>query len=118
MADLESLLSNLPNILDELNLNIGNRNEIQNELSRLNHILLILNELGEEIDSELGFEKIKNAAMGALPFLGTVASLFIPGGFIVDAVIAGSAGLLAEKFGNNENEITLSDLQEKNLWMD
>ena len=119
MADLESLLSNLPNILDELNLNIGNRNEIQNELSRLNHILLILNELGEEIDSELGFEKIKNAAMGALPFLGTVASLFIPGGFIVDAVIAGSAGLLAEKFGNNENEITLSDLQEKIYgWID
>jgi hypothetical protein len=119
MADLESLLSNLPNILDELNLNIGNRNEIQNELSRLNHILLILNELGEEIDSELGFEKIKNAAMGALPFLGTVAGLFIPGGFIVDAVIAGSAGLLAEKFGNNENEITLSDLQEKIYgWID
>ncbi|WP_168644261.1 hypothetical protein, partial [Dolichospermum sp. UHCC 0259] len=99
--------------VEPLNLNLGNRNEIQNELSKLNHILLILNEIEEEIDSELGFEKMKNAAMGALPFLGTVASLFIPGGFLVDVVISGSAGLLAEKFGNNENEVTLSDLQER-----
>ncbi|MBE9232369.1 hypothetical protein IQ231_11940 [Cuspidothrix issatschenkoi LEGE 03284] len=113
MADWESLRSKLANILDELNLNIGNRNEIQNELSKLNHILLILNEIEEEIDSELGFEKMKNAAMGALPFLGAVASFFIPGGVIVDAVISGSAGLLAEKFGNNENEVSLSDLQER-----
>jgi hypothetical protein len=113
MADLERLLSKLPNIVDQLNLNFGDRNKIKNEISRLGNILAKLNEIQGEIESELGFEKIKNAAMGALPFLGTVAGLFIPGGFLVDAVIAGGAGLLAEKFGNTEDEITLSDLQEK-----
>jgi hypothetical protein len=113
MGDLEKLLSDLPNIIDELNFNLGNRNKIKNEILRLDNTLAKLNDIQEAIESELGFEKIKNAAMGALPFLGTVASFFIPGGFLVDAAIAGSAGLLSEKFGNTEAEINLSDLQEK-----
>ncbi|MBW4612891.1 MAG: hypothetical protein KME21_06330 [Desmonostoc vinosum HA7617-LM4] len=106
MADLERLLSDLPNIIDELNLNIGNDNQIKNEILKLNNILAKLNDTQQSIESELGFEKIKNAAMGALPFLGTVASLFIPGRFLVDAVIAGGAGLLVEKLGSTEAEIT------------
>ncbi|MEA5579500.1 hypothetical protein [Anabaena sp. UHCC 0451] len=119
MADLETLLSDLPNIIDQLNLNISTRQTVKNELLRLNNILSILNEIEEEIDSELGFEKLKNAAMGALPFLGVVAGLFIPGGFLVDAVISGGAGLLADKFGNKEDEITLSDLQARIYeWID
>jgi hypothetical protein len=113
MDDLEQLLSELPNIIDELNFNLGNRNQIKNEILRLDNILAKLNDIQEEIESELGFEQIKNAAMRAVPFVGTVASFFIPGGFLVDAVIAGSAGLLSEKFGNTEAEINLSDLQEK-----
>lgn len=113
MADLEKLLSDLPYIIDELNFNLGNRNEIKNEILRLDNILAELNNIHEEIESELGFEEIKNAAMRALPFLGTVASFFIPGGFLVHAVIAGGAGLLSQKFGDTEAEINLSDLQEK-----
>lgn len=113
MAELENLLSELPNIIDELNLNIGSRKKMKDEILRLNHILSSLGTIQEAIESELGFEKIKNAAIGALPFLGTVASFFIPGGFLVDAMIAGGAGLLAEKFGNTDTEITLSDLQDK-----
>jgi hypothetical protein len=113
MDDLEQLLTDLPNIIDELNFNIGNRNQIQNEILRLDNILAKLNDIQEEIESELGFEQIKNAAMRALPFVGTVASFFIPGGFLVDAVIVGGAGLLSQKFGDTEAEINLSDLQEK-----
>ncbi|MCF4968398.1 hypothetical protein [Nostoc sp. CMAA1605] len=113
MAELENLLSELPNIIDELNLNIGSRKKMKDEILRLNHILSSLGTIQEAIESELGFEKIKNAAIGALPFLGTVASVFIPGGFLVDAMIAGGASLLAEKFGNTDTEITLSDLQDK-----
>ncbi|MCC5629800.1 hypothetical protein LC613_17820 [Nostoc sphaeroides CHAB 2801] len=113
MSELEKLLSDLPNIIDELNFNLGNRNQIKNEILRLDNILAKLNDIQEEIESELGFEKIKNVAMGALPFLGTVASFFIPGGFLLDAVITGGAGLLSEKFGDTETEINLSDLQEK-----
>lgn len=83
MADLEILLSELLNIIDELNLNIGNRKKIKNEISKLDNNFARLNEIQKAIESELGFEKIKNVAMGALPFLGTVASFFIPGGFLV-----------------------------------
>jgi hypothetical protein len=36
-------------------------------------------------------------AMGALPFLGTVAGLFIPGGFLIDAAIAKNPVFVAGK---------------------
>ncbi len=36
MDDLEQLLSDLPNIIDELNFNLGNRNKIKDEILILN----------------------------------------------------------------------------------
>jgi hypothetical protein len=118
MADLVELLNELPNIGDNLMLTIGDVTEIKQEMQRLTNAQDKLHKINEEIEKELGFEKFKNVAMGALPFLGTVASVFIPGGFLVDAVIAGGTGLIAEKFGNPETELTLNDLQEQiEVWI-
>ncbi|MDJ0734136.1 MAG: hypothetical protein QNJ47_08660 [Nostocaceae cyanobacterium] len=119
MANLEQLLEELPNLVENLNLNIGDADEINQEASRLNNIAAKLQNIQELIEDELGFEKVKNAAMSALPFLGTVASIFIPGGFLVDAVIAGGAGFIAEKFGDTEAEIILQDLQSRiEVWIE
>ncbi|RUT07833.1 hypothetical protein DSM106972_020930 [Dulcicalothrix desertica PCC 7102] len=111
MADFGQLLEELPNIADSLKLSIGDANKIRYEATRLNKIEVKLQNIHEAIDKELGFEKFKNTAMRALPFLGTAASFLIPGGFIVDAVIAGGAGLISDKFGDPEAEVTLEDLK-------
>lgn len=111
MADFGQLLEELPNIADSLKLSIGDANKIRCEATRLNKIGLKLQDIHQAIDKELGFEKFKNTAMRALPFLGTAASFFIPGGFIVDAVIAGGAGFISDKFGDPEAEVTLEDLK-------
>ncbi len=113
MADFEKLIEELPNIAENLKLSIGNANKIRNEAIKLNKIEVKLHNIYEGIDNELGFEKFKNTAMRALPFLGTAASFFIPGGFIVDAVIASSTGFIADKFGDPEAAVTLEDLKLK-----
>jgi hypothetical protein len=113
MADLEKLVNELLHLADSLKLTIGNANQIKNEITRIANVQEQICNIREVIEEELGFEKIKNFAMKTLPFIGTVASIFIPGGFLVDAAITGSAGFIAEKLGNPETEITLSDLQAK-----
>ncbi|BAZ70291.1 MAG: hypothetical protein KME28_16540 [Pelatocladus maniniholoensis HA4357-MV3] len=113
MADLEKLVNELLHLADSLKLTIGNTDQIKNEIIRITNVQEQICNIREVIEEELGFEKIKNFAMKTLPFIGTVASIFIPGGFLVDAAITGSAGFIAEKFGNPETEITLNDLQEK-----
>jgi hypothetical protein len=110
MADLENIINELPNLADNLKLNFSNSTNIQKEFIRIENIQAKLQEAQDAIQAELDWEQLKNKAMGALPFVGTVASLFIPGGFVVDALIAGGAELFAEKFGNPEHELTLNDL--------
>jgi hypothetical protein len=112
MAELEKSLEQLPNLAEKLKLNIGSANELHQEITRLSNIQGQLENTKKEIEDELGFQKAKNAAMRALPFLGTVASIFIPGGFLIDAALIGG-GFIADKFGNPEEEITLQDLQLK-----
>ncbi|MDJ0617622.1 MAG: hypothetical protein QNJ63_12905 [Calothrix sp. MO_192.B10] len=113
MAELEESLEQLPKLADNLKLNIGDANEIRQEIARLSNIQEQLENIKEEIEDELSFNKVKNAAMRALPFLGTVAAIFIPGGFLIDTVIGGSTAFIADKFVDPEAEITLQDLQSK-----
>lgn len=113
MTDFEQLLEELPNITDSLKLSIGDANKIRHEVARLNNLRVKLYKIDEYIDNELSFENFKNTAMRALPFLGTAASFFIPGSFIVNAVIASGTGFIANKFGDPEAAITLEGLKSK-----
>ncbi|MEB3182668.1 MAG: hypothetical protein VKL59_27070 [Nostocaceae cyanobacterium] len=113
MADFKDILEELPNIVDNLKLTIGDAKKIRSEAKKLNAIEAKLQNIHEAIDEELGFEKFKNTAMQVLPFLGTAASFFIPGGFLLGTVIAGSAGFISDKFGDPEAELTLEDLKSK-----
>ncbi|MDJ0675876.1 MAG: hypothetical protein QNJ36_10920 [Calothrix sp. MO_167.B42] len=113
MAELEELLEKLPNLVENLKLNVVDVNELSQEITRLHNTQKQLQKIKEEIEGELDLQKFQNTAIRALPFLSTVATIFIPGGFFVDTVIAGSAGFFADKFVNPEAEITLQDLQSK-----
>jgi hypothetical protein len=119
MADLKELINELPNLADSLKLSISDANKISQQIVHISNVQDKLQKTKEEIEAELDKEKFKNKAMGMLPFLGIVASFFIPGGFLVDAAIGAGTGFIAEKFGNPETELTLNDLQVKiEDWID
>ncbi|NEU71261.1 hypothetical protein PI95_001350 [Hassallia byssoidea VB512170] len=114
MADFKELINELPNLADSLKLNVGDANEISQQIVHIGNVQDKLRKIQEDIEAELGREKFKKKAMGVLPFFGTVvATVFIPGGFLVDAAITVGAVFFAEKFGKSETELTLNDLQLK-----
>jgi len=86
---------------------IGDANKIRAEISRLTKIQQQLSNIYEELQEELDNEKFNKGVLGAIPWLGTVASIFIPGGFLIDAAISAGSGLLANKLGDPDKEHTL-----------
>jgi hypothetical protein len=67
-------------------------------------------EIESNLRDELEFESIKNKALGLISFLSPVAAILIPGGLIADILISGGLVSVTEKFGNPEQEMSLTDL--------
>ncbi|MGF1938013.1 MAG: hypothetical protein RM347_027280 [Nostoc sp. ChiQUE02] len=106
MANLEILISELPTLIQSLKLTLGDSNEIMEQIILINNAQEQLRNIKKLIAQELKFDCIKNSAIATLPRISTVASLFIPSLGLVDPAIA-------EKFGNSETKISLTDLQSK-----
>ncbi|AVH72871.1 hypothetical protein [Nostoc sp. 'Lobaria pulmonaria (5183) cyanobiont'] len=106
MANLEILVSELPRLIQSLKLTIGDSNEIMQQIIPINNAQEQLRNIKKLIAQELRFESVKNSAIATLPRLITGTTLFIPSVGLVDPVIA-------EKFGNSETKISLTDLQLK-----
>lgn len=112
MANLEVLVSELPKLIQSLKLSIGDSNEIMEQIILINNAQEQLRNIKKIIVQELTFENIQSSAIATLPRIGTVASLFIPSIGLVDPAIA-------EKFGNPETKISLTDLQTKiDCWIE
>ncbi|MBE8965278.1 hypothetical protein IQ277_03175 [Nostocales cyanobacterium LEGE 12452] len=105
MANLEILVSELPTIIQNLKLTIGDSNEIMEQIILINDAQKQLRNIKKLINQELKFDRINNSAIATLPRL-SAATLFIPNLGLVDPAIA-------EKFGNSETKISLTDLQSK-----
>jgi hypothetical protein len=113
MADIENLVNQLPEIAEAMKLTIfGNSSEIQGEIGKIDNLQKRLNTIGKELKEVLNNERFNKGFLGAIPLLGQVASLFIPGGPLVEALVAGGGGLLAEKLGDPDKETSLVDLIE------
>jgi len=106
MANLEVLVSELPALIPSLKLTIGDSNQITEQIILINNAQEQLRNLKKLIAQELKFDHIKNSAIATLPRIGTGANLFIPSVGLVDPAIA-------EKFGNSQTKISLTDLQSK-----
>ncbi|MEH1837118.1 MAG: hypothetical protein V7L29_35055 [Nostoc sp.] len=106
MANLEILVSELPTLIRSLKLTIGDFNQIMEQIILINNAQEQLRNIQKLIAEELRFENLKNFAIATLPRIGTVVSLFIPSVGLVDPAVA-------EKFGNSEIKISLTDLQSK-----
>ncbi|MHC5615707.1 MAG: hypothetical protein ACYTXA_33215 [Nostoc sp.] len=106
MANLEVLVSELPALIPSLKLTIGDSNQIMEQIILINNAQEQLRNLKKLIPQELKFDRIKNSAIATLPRISTGANLFIPSVGLVDPAIA-------EKFGNLQTKISLTDLQSK-----
>lgn len=110
MSDLEYLVNELPQLADSMKLTIGNPSEIRREIERISNIQKKLNIIENKLQEVLNSERFNKGVLGAIPFLGTVVGLFIPGGFLVDFLVTAGSGLLAEKLGDPDQETSLADL--------
>lgn len=111
MANLEILVSELPTLIQNLKLTIGDSNEIVEQIIPINDAQEQLRNIKKLIAHELRFERINNSAIATIPRL-SAATLFIPNLGLVDPAIA-------EKFGNSETKISLADLQLKiDAWIE
>ncbi|MEH2174597.1 hypothetical protein [Nostoc sp.] len=106
MANLEILVSELPTLIQNLRLTIGDSNQIMEQIILINNAQEQLRNIKKLIAQELRFDLNDNSAIATLPRLSAVATLFIPNLGLVDPAIA-------EKFGNSETKISLTDLQSK-----
>ncbi|MEH2208910.1 MAG: hypothetical protein V7K53_33525 [Nostoc sp.] len=106
MANLEILVSELPILIQNLKLTIGDSNQIMEQIILINNSQEQLRNIKKLITQELRFDRIDNSAIATLPRLSAAATLFIPNLGLVDPAIA-------EKFGNSETKISLTDLQSK-----
>ncbi|MFN6529651.1 hypothetical protein [Nostoc sp. ChiSLP03a] len=106
MANLEILVSELPTLIQSLKLTIGDSNQIMEQIIPINNAQEKLRNIKKLIVQELKLENVKNSAIATLPRISTVGVLFIPTVGLVDPAIA-------EKFGNSETKISLTDLQSK-----
>lgn len=106
MANLEILVSKLPTLIQNLKLTIGDSNQIMEQIILINNAQEQLRSIKKIIAQELRFERTKNSAIATLPPLSAAATLFIPNLGLVEPASA-------EKFGNSETKISLTDLQSK-----
>lgn len=112
MANVEILVSELPTLIQSLKLTIGDSNEIMEQIILINNAQEQLRNIQKLIAQELKFQNIKSSAIATLPQISIAATLFIPSTELVDIAIA-------EKFGNSETKISLTELQSKfDAWIE
>ncbi|AFY49143.1 hypothetical protein Nos7524_3347 [Nostoc sp. PCC 7524] len=119
MADLESLINELPKIVYHLKLTIGNSQEIMQQVILINNAQEQLRQIQQAITQNLSLVASKSAVISMLPDEHKVTGLIIPSILQVNPAITGNPRLIAEKFGNPETEISLVNLKSKiNCWLE
>lgn len=112
MANLEDIIQKIPELANNLKLTIDNSSQIRRQISKIDSLQDKLIEVDTVLEEAINSERFNKGVLGAIPFLGTIASFFIPGGFLVDALVGFGSGILAEKLGDPDKETTLIDIIE------
>lgn len=119
MADLETLINELPKLLLRLNLSIGNSHEIMQQIIVINNIQKQLRNLQKLINQEVKFAQIKNNTVSTLPRFITVASLLNSSLASLNTDSNNRVKFLADTFGNPEIKLSFIDLQIKiDCWIE
>ncbi|MEA5568235.1 hypothetical protein [Anabaena sp. UHCC 0399] len=119
MTDIEALINELPQIVYKLKLTIGNSQDMMQQVVLINHAQEQLRNIQQAIAQELCSVISKGHSNTINTLSLAVKSLAIPTVLQVNPAITGNSGLITEKFGNPETEISLISLQSKiNCWLE
>ncbi|HYW18840.1 MAG TPA: hypothetical protein VE956_05900 [Nodularia sp. (in: cyanobacteria)] len=113
MANLEKIVNELPQLVLSLKLNLGNSQEIIQQVALINNIQQQLRHLQQIIIEELTVAKLNNSAIHSLPRLGTIAALFLPHIFGLETETNATGKYIAAKFGHPDIEISFNHLKSK-----
>ncbi|MBW4554583.1 MAG: hypothetical protein KME59_01330 [Trichormus sp. ATA11-4-KO1] len=119
MADLETLVNELPKLVPSLKLTIGNSHEIMQQILLINNIREQLRNIQKNIAQELRLVKSHKTTVNTLPRLGTVASLFLNDVYFGDTNINTKTRYITAKFGHSKTELSINYLQSKiDAWIE
>ncbi|MBW4678345.1 MAG: hypothetical protein KME52_31505 [Desmonostoc geniculatum HA4340-LM1] len=111
MANLELLVNELPKLIQNLKLTIGDSQEIMQQIILINNAQEELRNIQKLIVQELKFDNIKNSAIATVHRTNTVPNFLIPHIGLVEPA-------LTAKFGR-ETKLSLNDLQKKiDTWIE
>ncbi|MDB9374330.1 hypothetical protein [Nodularia sphaerocarpa] len=113
MANLEKIVNELPQLVLSLKLNLGNSQEILQQVVLINNIQDQLRQLQQIIIEELRFVKLNNSATYSLPPLGTIISPFVPNICAEDTETNAIEKYITAKFANPNTAISINDLPSK-----
>ena len=119
MANLEKIINELPQLVVSLKLNLGNVEELTQQVVHINNIQMQLLYLQTIINEELKLAKLKNLSIHSLPPIGTTASLLLDDISVGEIETPAQSKYITAKFGNPNTEISIHDLQAKiDYWIE
>ncbi|MGH1392523.1 MAG: hypothetical protein ACRAVC_00600 [Trichormus sp.] len=120
MADMQLLIDELPKIVYKLKLTIGNSQDIMQQVILINNAQEELRNIKQAIAQELYCVTSKGNIGNTISSISSpVPELVIPNILKDYPEINGNAGLITEKFGNPNIEISLITLESKiNCWLE
>jgi hypothetical protein len=119
MADLETLVNQLPKIVHNLKLNLGNYHDIMQQTVMINHAQEQLRQIQETITKDIQFNQVQKSSNNTLTCTDTLSTNFDSRGQTVYLYPYDYPGLLTAKFGKLPGDISLTELQAKiDAWID
>ncbi|MBU7581711.1 MAG: hypothetical protein KAF91_02150 [Nostoc sp. TH1S01] len=115
MADLETLVNEVPKIVHSLRLNIGHSHDIMQQIVMINHAQDKLRNIQEKIK----FIQLETSPKTTVACLDVVQKPVINGDYTVYIYKYDYPGLLTAKFGKLPVDISLKEIQAKiEVWID
>ncbi|MBD2440869.1 hypothetical protein [Nostoc sp. FACHB-110] len=119
MADLETLVNELPKIVQTLRLNIGYSHDIMRQIATINHAQDQLRNIQDKINQTLQFNQLEKSPIATFSYLESAEQPFNAGAYTVYLYKYDYPGLLTAKFGKLPADITLAEIQAKiDVWVD
>lgn len=120
MADMQLLIDELPKIVYKLKLTIGNSQDIMQQVILINNAQEELRNIKQAIAQELYCVTSKGNSGNTISSISAPVPELVISNILKDyPEITGNAGLITEKFGNPNAEISLITLQSKiNCWLE
>ncbi|WP_157373954.1 hypothetical protein [Nostoc sp. PCC 7107] len=115
MADLETLVNELPKIVHSLRLNIGHSHDIMQQIVMINHGQDQLRNIQEKVKSS----QLEKSPATTVAYLNSVPKAGKNGDYTVYIYQYDYPGLLTAKFGKLPADISLKEIQAKiEVWID